>query len=262
MIDVGRAYSFVAHRCEGESAGMEALIKFFQRLENGVERRSWLLYEALRSAPLDEAIELACKADAFIVGTADDGAQAQRAGAPEPDEPTVVVAPPKNPPQGKERSNPKGRLSLSADQRDRMLDRLAAGTKNADIAEEFGLSPQQVQGVRIGSAREIAVRRARMETEPLSESTSVIPVQEVVRYLRQQDDIVVPQEDGHYLVNGRFRLRPDELVDRANRMRSRKGKPDFGPARGHSSGSAKAHRTNEHPLFWDTSGSDKPDTLS
>jgi hypothetical protein len=73
MIDVGRAYSFVAHRCKGEAAGMEALIKVFERLESGVERRSWLLYEALRSAPLDEAIELARKADAFIMGTADDG---------------------------------------------------------------------------------------------------------------------------------------------------------------------------------------------
>jgi hypothetical protein len=246
MIDVGRAYSFVAHRCTGEPAGMEALIKVFERLENGVERRSWLLYEALRSAPLDEAIELARKADAFIMGTADDGAQAQRAGgAPEPDEP-AFAAPPKNQPQSKERSNPKGRLSLSADQRDRMLDRLAAGTKNADIAEEFGLSPQQVQGVRIGSTREIAARRQRGQNAPSPETTPITSVQEVIRYLRQQDDVVVPQEDGEYLVNGRFRMGPDELVDRANRMRSRQGKPEFNSG-SYSSGSAKPRQTNNHP---------------
>jgi hypothetical protein len=58
---------------KGSQPVMEASIKVFERLENGVERRSWLLYEALRSAPLDEAIELARKADAFIMGTADDG---------------------------------------------------------------------------------------------------------------------------------------------------------------------------------------------
>ena len=62
---------------------MEALIKVFERLENGIERRSWLLYEALRSAPLDEAIELARKADAFIMGTAAKGEQAARAVAPD-----------------------------------------------------------------------------------------------------------------------------------------------------------------------------------
>src|SRR6266576_5506416 len=117
---------------------MEALIKVFERLENGIERRSWLLYEALRSAPLDEAIELARKADAFIMGTAAKGEQARRAVAPEAHE--RAIGDQAHEPQRKEQSNPKGRLSLSADQRDRMLDRLVAGTKNADIAEELGLS--------------------------------------------------------------------------------------------------------------------------
>ena len=174
---------------------MEALIKVFERLENGVERRSWLLYEALRSAPLDEAIELARKADAFIMGTAAKGEQARERLLPSPMSGRSVDQA-QNEPQRKERSNPKGRLSLSADQRDRMLDRLAAGTKNADIAEEFGLSPQQVQGVRIGSAREIAARRQRSQNAPSPEITSTTSVQEVIRYLRQQDDVVVPQEDG------------------------------------------------------------------
>src|SRR5437763_13837513 len=160
MIDVGRAYSFVAHRCKGEPAGMEALIKVFEQLENGVERRSWLLYEALRSAPLDEAIELAREADAFIMGTAAKGEQARRAVAAEPHEQPIGEQA-QNEPQRKVQSNTKGRLSLSADQRDLLLDRLAASTKNADIGEEFGISLKQVQGVRIGSAGEIAARRQR-----------------------------------------------------------------------------------------------------
>lgn len=239
---------------------MEALIKVFERSENDVERRSWLLYEALRSAPLDEAIELARKADAFIMGTAAKGEQARRAVAREPHEQPISDQA-QNEPQRKPQSNPKGRLSLSADQRDRMLDRLAAGMKNADIAEEFGISPQQVQGVRIGSAREIAVRRQRSHNAPTPEITSTASVQEVIRYLRQQNDVVVPQEDGHYLVNGRFRMGPDELVDRANRMRSRQGKPEFNSG-SHSSGSAKPRQTNNHPLFWDKSGSDEPDAFS
>ena len=236
---------------------MEALIKVFERLENGVERRSWLLYEALRSAPLDEAIELARTADAFIMGTAAKGEQARRAVAPEPhDQPIGDQA--QHEPQRKQQSNPTGRLSLSADQRDRMLDRLVAGTKNADTAVEFCLSPQQVQGVRIGSAR---ARRQRSQNAPSPEITSITSVQEVILYLRQQDDVVVPQEDCHCLVNGRFRMDPDELVDRANRMRSRQGKPEFNSG-SYSSGSAKPRQTNNHPLFGDRSGSDESDAVS
>src|SRR5204863_5798867 len=117
------------------------------------------------------------------------------------------------------------------------------------------------QGVQIGSAREIAARRERTAKTPLSERTSITSVQEVIRYLRQQDDVVVRQEDGHYLVNGRFRMSPDELVDRAKRMRSRQGKPEFNSG-SYSSGSAKPRQTNNHPLFWDRSGSDEPDAVS
>ena len=238
---------------------MEVLIKFFDRLENGTERRGWLLYEALRCAPLDQAIELARKADAFILGTSKDGEQAQR--AVEADERAIEHQSNDDNPQSKERPKPKARLMLSGDQRDRLIDRLAGGAKNTEIAPEFGLSLQQVQGVRIGSAREIAARRERTINTPSTERTSITSVQEVIRYLRQQDDVVVLQEDGQYLVNGRFRMCPDELVDRANRMRSRQGKPEFN-SDSHSPGSARPNRTNDHPLFWDKSGPDETDAFS
>jgi ATP-binding cassette subfamily B protein RaxB len=57
------------------------------------------------------------------------------------------------------------RLGLSADQRERLLDGLAGGAKNIELAHEFGLSPRQVQGVRLGSAQEIALRRTRLSVE-------------------------------------------------------------------------------------------------
>jgi hypothetical protein len=50
---------------------------------------------------------------------------------------------------------------------------------------------------------------------------------DIVRYLRQQDDVVVGAGDGKQLVNGRCRPDPSELVTRANRMRERQGKPPF-----------------------------------
>jgi hypothetical protein len=50
---------------------------------------------------------------------------------------------------------------------------------------------------------------------------------DVVRYLRRRDDVVVPADDGTYIVNGRFRESLEELVERANRMRARQRLPVF-----------------------------------
>jgi hypothetical protein len=63
------------------------------------------------------------------------------------------------PPDTRPRTQKRIGLALSSDQRERLLERLAKGGKNAQLAIEFGLSRQQVQGIRMGSAREIARRR-------------------------------------------------------------------------------------------------------
>ncbi len=119
----------------------------------------------------------------------------------------------------------------------------------------------------MGSARQIANRRPTVDeqeqglqpTPDLSAS-----VDEIVRYLRQQDDVVVPQENGEFLVNARFKLPLEGLTSRANRMRARQGKPEFRLA-GHQP-PGEAHPTsvngrptragsgklrNGHPMFWD-----------
>jgi hypothetical protein len=49
----------------------------------------------------------------------------------------------------------------------------------------------------------------------------------VVRYLRQCDDVVVTAGDGAFLVNGRFREPLEQLVERANRIRTRQRLPQF-----------------------------------
>ena len=142
-------------------------------------------------------------------------------------------------------------LDLTREQRARLIARLAEGARNAELASEFGLSRKQVQGIRMGCAREIAKRREHIgEASPTSETDVTASVEEVVRYLRQQDDVVVPQEDGGFLVNGRFHMGISDLVDRANRMRIRQQKPAFevqGPASAHPTSFARA---NGHPVFW------------
>ena len=204
-------------------------------LEDPRYRRSWLLLKASHCETLDRALALAKRCDDFITGSAGEqcvgsavvrvdatalqGNEKQPQVSPEPsaapDEPTPAQA---------------TRSSLSVPERERLLSRLAAGAKNAEIAAELGLSPRQVQGIRMGCAREIQRRRQRgaapKETTSNTEKATVL-IDDVVRYLRQQDDVVVPQEGGEFLINARFRLSGADLVTRANRMRVRQGKPEF-----------------------------------
>ena len=114
-----------------------------------------------------------------------------------------------------------GSFALDGAERDRLLDRLAQGARNAELSGEFGLTPKQVQGVRMGCAREIARRRERLsEPVPAQIAMPEASIEEVVRFLRQQDDVVVPQENGTFLVNGRFQMSLSELAVRANRIQS------------------------------------------
>jgi hypothetical protein len=245
-------------------------LAFMQLVANASQRRCWLVYRALECAPLDQALELAQRAEEFIVR----GASERYAG-------DSTVRPeilPAAPPGGVERSRAVaaagsakaddpgtpigGRSAIPAEQRRRLIDRLAQGGKNAELAAEFGLTPKQVQGVRIGCAREIAGRRTEQpEVAPASAivapadaaaqpATVAASVDDVVRYLRQQDDVVVPQASGEFLVNARFRMPLDELVNRANRIRTRHGKPEFAVANG-ANGHALAHgiaAANGHAL--------------
>jgi len=67
---------------------------------------------------------------------------------------------------------------------------------------------------------------------------------------------VVLQEDGGYLVNGRFRMTASELVARANRMRTRQRKPTFEVPNGALSSGAPAAKS--HPLFWEEPPANEP----
>jgi hypothetical protein len=220
--------------------------ELLKRIEDTSARRCWLLAKALECLPLDHAIELARTAEAFVAGSLLESRSADATPAAE------LRAPPSltRGTQSKDRSSraatkhPASRkrvnLALSADRREELLDRLAAGSTNVELAAEFELSAQQVQGVRVGSAREIARRREALDEatklqpkdQRLAETAGQIynhlPQQDdVVRYLRQKDDVVIRQADGTFLVNGRFQMSLAELAERANRMRRRQGKPEF-----------------------------------
>ena len=146
---------------------MNEKVELNELMDNPVARRLWLLYRALQSLPFDRAIELARTADAFIIGSLVDNqgdeiridAKATEAQGLEAIELPIEEI------SGSDRcgeepiAKKRTRMSLPAEQRDRLLERLAQGAKNAELAAEFGLASKQVQGIRMGCARELAKRR-------------------------------------------------------------------------------------------------------
>ena len=114
-------------------------------LRDPPRRRAWLLSRALECFPLDRALELARAAEAFISGS--------------------IAGKGDDSPQSKPASKPQKRtgLAISAERRDQLLQQMVEGATNTELAREFGLSPRQVQGIRMGSAAEIAARRGRRE---------------------------------------------------------------------------------------------------
>jgi hypothetical protein len=244
-------------------------VELIRLTENPTARRLWLLVEALQCLPLGRAIGLARSAEEFLTGSAAaDMRQSERpasepVGPVERDRPLtddLAGSPPPVAAPAAHRTN----FALTDEQRNQLLDRLAGGARNAELAAEFGISSRQIQGLRMGCARDIVERRARLSTQPAEPEqppaatgsideispAATTSIDSVVRFLRQQDDVVVPQRDGEYLINGRFRMSAAELIARANRMRERQRKQPFEVS------SLPIHPTTiapstGHPLFWE-----------
>src|SRR5438045_6721414 len=180
---------------------MHESIDVHELIRDPAARRLWMLYKAAMFLPLGDALELARAAEVFVSGSRSENRTAEASGdaiqpddAMQPDLQSHIVA------QSAARASagseaaahssiPRpNRHDLSEDHRDRLLTRLAQGAKNAELALEFGLSPKQVQGFRIGSAREIARRRTdpRNAFEGEHEAAPTALIDDIVRYLRQR----------------------------------------------------------------------------
>jgi len=261
---------------------------FLALMETPSLRRCWLLHKALECAQLERAIEIARAADEFITGApvelrvADEPVQpdlgasvmpqvrpsvteqdderdavTQSNGAPTPYEDAPTAPSHKDAPRPQGAAN-QSRLPISPEQRQELMARIANGAPNAELASDYGLSPRQVQGIRMVAAR-TKPKRAQVSAEaPDRVAFCATASDEVVRYLRQQDDVVVPQGPGEFLVNGRFRMDTTDLVSRANKMRSRQGKPAF-QLNGQAPAPPDTVRSSAgHPMFWNDSAAAHP----
>jgi hypothetical protein len=242
-------------------------VELNELIDSPAARRLWLLHRALQFLPLDRAIELARTAEAFVIGSlveknqGDARIEATAAQGFEINEQPLNELSSSNRSGEEQTATEPTRLALPAELRDRLLKRLAEGANNAVLAAEFGLTSKQVQGIRMGCARELAKRReqlGRKSPHPDQSPAHTASVEEIIRYLRQQDDVVVPQENGDFLVNGRFQMALGDLVARANRMRARQRKPEFEMTGAKTVRSEAVSSANGHPVFWKESAPAQP----
>jgi hypothetical protein len=211
---------------------MQALLK------DPVQRRWWLLQRAMDGVPLNTALQIAAQAEAFVLGQRANSSETPASKAPTPgsprDDTLCTTAPAPARPELDKTQSSAGALEtlLPPDRKAELLKGLASGLSNAEIAAAFGLTPRQVQGFRMQLAR-AANRREQAKAEKEDNAQSIETcnsplVEEVIRYLRQQGDVVVKSGHFAFLVNNRFTLDFEQLLTRANRMRSRQGKSEFG----------------------------------
>jgi hypothetical protein len=109
---------------------------------------------------------------------------------------------------------------------------LAAALELAQAAEEFlmgaaacitaeGLTEED-EATRTSDDREIAVAIGAVDT-----LSSVVSIDELVRYLEKAGETVVPQSGGKFLIDGCSSENAEGLRGRANRIRARQGLPRF-----------------------------------
>jgi len=112
---------------------------------------------------------------------------------------------------------------LDQEAKARFIQEAARNPDNRHLAQAFGLSVRQAHAIRVGVSKYIASARREYELQMQDDflrnkTKSRSTMDDVVRYLREIDDVVVP--DGqHYVVNSNLTLTAEQLVERANRKR-------------------------------------------
>jgi hypothetical protein len=197
---------------------------------------------ALESAGLEEALAIAERMEAFVTGAvhaavskathehtgADD---MQPMGSTDATQDTAM----RDADRAARSTDSRPRL-LDGDNLRRFAEAAGSGMSNADLAARFGLTPRQANGLRMGLAKRGAIATkpkksnhavsldretelAMQEAFLKQREPSAVTMDDVVRFLRRRGDVVVRSGE-RFVVNSRLTLAPEELVGRANHMRS------------------------------------------
>lgn len=222
--------------------------EIFDALRPMEKMRLYFLLLSLRDIQAEQALIVAEQMERFIT-----------AGRQVPDSPVAkgedrATAPPSS---EKERDHPGANVCLDQDQgvrgygrsekgvlsnkefRSQFISAICAGTNNKQLAERFGLTLRQVNGLRMGLAkRKIGpfadgapssfdgTADQQREELPRPGDMSQEIIDDIVRFLRQRGDIVVRSGE-NFLIDNRHTLTMRQLLERANRKRRELGKSEF-----------------------------------
>lgn len=197
-------------------------------------RRCWLLNKALEDASLEQALRLALAADAFLGASQPPAKNGHDFNLKEwPLGDTLLAQPaPGLPtiPSASDRANDKWILpsfepGAGAASATELVVALADSFEDAGVAEDD--PDEEAAHECSGEEAEDEPAACSPEASMTSDLAVLAGIEDIIRYLRQQDDVVVSAGTGTHLVNGRFHLNSDELLARANKIRHRQGKPLF-----------------------------------
>jgi hypothetical protein len=191
-----------------------------------VSRRCWLLSKALENASLDEALRLARAADEFLCV---DQANAQASSNGQPLQEWPLGGSSSTPNHGPQSAG----LPIAASPRDKTgkgADHTYATDHVTDLIDSLKNAGAAENGTDDDASSDEARDEPRADESQVamtSDLAVLAGMDDIVRYLRQQDDVVVSAGTGAYVVNGRFHLNSQELLARANKIRQRRGIPQF-----------------------------------
>jgi hypothetical protein len=123
------------------------------------------------------------------------------------------------------------RQLLDKETRSRFIQEAAINPDNRHLAQLFGLSVRQAHAIRVGLSKFIADGRREIELQMQDDflrnkSAAAATMEDVVRYLRQINDVVVPNGQ-NYIVNYKLALTGEQLLERANVKRRERKQPPF-----------------------------------
>jgi hypothetical protein len=208
---------------------------------NPMRRRWWLLQKALEDCSLRDALRLAQSADVFLTtnhkicncATYEIDTQTVRSLVP------AVETPSEN--EAASEQFTAHSQSLQSSPNAKQCDPVNWGSNGANAATTQRDAEGEAQ-VDMAAPIDRSMTQVEQETppsdaegengnHPASDADASLAVwatiDDVVRYLRQRDDVVVSAGKHKFLVNGRFHEDGNALVIRANRMRERQRKPPF-----------------------------------
>jgi hypothetical protein len=191
-------------------------------------RRWWLLKKALADHNLVDALKLAKEAEAFILAAEEVNSRGDTGQVPTTcgeSAPSAIL----------EATQASEMDAFSSEERNkftRFESSLIQPSEAACLDDDIQSSGLPKPGPSAPLNQVGAERSENEEVSILSNTASsslatLVSMQQVVTFLRQCGDVVVSIPDSKFLINGRFQENATELINRANRIRNRQGKPPF-----------------------------------